>query len=130
LYLVGLGERDSIAWFDAKFARVEGRLLLDLTYTDSVGLAPEIDDMMLRTHMLVLIEQGKDRLLAWTLEDTRLTAAIDEGRLQVPYTELRHDLILTGTTDQLWRMARDLERSDFSSDPNAQLKWHRLAGPP
>jgi len=128
-YMLSVGERASVAWLDARFARVGGKLLLDLRHTDSAGLGPETDDMMITTHMLVMIEHSKDRLLVRTLDDTRLTAALEGGRIRLSYTELGGDLILTGTTDELWGRARDLSAPDFWDDPTDELKLHRLASP-
>jgi len=127
-YLLGIEDFVATIWYDAKFARVGGELLLDVTPTDSAELELPRDDLTLRTHTLYLVSLVQDRISLLTFEGDSLKAGLRSGRIQLPYTEVGSNIVLGGTTEQLWRVTRELVASHFPVDSSGVITVSRPMG--
>ncbi len=114
--------------FEARLGRLGRYLVLDVrpAARDSGRRAPEAG-ALIRGHVLLTVEFAGDSARIALLQPDSLHAAVVGGALRLSQIANDDQLILTGTTDELWRGLGPYLARPGALDP--QGVWRRIAGP-
>jgi hypothetical protein len=101
-YAIEYSDREDTVRLAGRLGRLEGRLVLDVWPTPAASdPSGPYDALMIPGHMLLVLDLGKDEIRMTALRSDSLLAALEAGKVTLPYTPEEHRVIVSAPADRL-----------------------------